>query len=163
MNELVLRFVKLGVGFVFAWVLLYAWTSCGFRKIPGGEMAPTLKAESFKWLLLDERTPERLRPGDVVLFEYPVVGVPQTTFAGRVMALPGDRVKMVSGSCYVNGEQTDASLLNAASKTDETLEEIVVPRDCVFILMDNRKVGAKFDSRAHGPIGAGAIIAKIKI
>lgn len=160
MTESIFRYLKLGIGFTLAWVLLYFWTSCSYREIKGKEMAPALPPGQNYWILVKERTPETLSPGDIVAFEYALPGLSdkESVRAGRIHAMPGQRVKMVKGELFVNGRKEGPAL----GKPDESFEEIIVPRDSFFILMDNRDVGATYDSRAMGPLGGGAVLGKVK-
>ncbi|HZN63184.1 MAG TPA: signal peptidase I [Planctomycetota bacterium] len=160
MTELIFRYLKIGIAFTLAWVLLYFWTSCSYREIKGKEMAPGLAPGKNYWVLIKERTPDVLNPDDVIAFEYasPGVGDKESVRAGRVSAMPGQRVKMVKGDLYINGRKTGT----AVGKPDEGFDEIIVPRDCYFILMDNREVGPTLDSRANGPLGIGAVLGRVK-
>ena len=160
MTELLFRYIKIGIGFALAWVLLYFWTSCSYREIKGKEMAPGLPPGKNYWILIKERTPETLSVDDVIAFEYaaPGVGDKESVRAGRVAAMPGQKVKMVKGDLIVNGRKTGT----AVGKPDESFDEIIVPRDCFFVFMDNRDVGPTMDSRAIGPLGIGAVLGRVK-
>lgn len=161
MTELVSRYVKLAILLVFLWTGMWFWTSCGYKTNTGSEMSPTLAPNKNYLVMKRERTPEVLTAGDLVLFEYKHPGR-EKPFAGRVMALPGQRVRMEKGECLVDGQKVDGGVILSGNKSEESFEEIVVPRDCVYILMDNRKASARYDSRGIGPVGYGAILAKIK-
>jgi len=163
MTELIIRYAKFGIAFALAWILLYFWTSCSYKRIPGKEMAPTLTPGENYWILIKERTPDRLSPGDIVAFEYAMPGLTakESVRAGRIQGMPGQRLKMVKGELYVNGRKT--GLTGApVGKPDESFDEIIVPRDCYFVLMDNREDGPKMDSRAIGPLGIGAVLGRVK-
>lgn len=159
MTELILRYVKIGIGFAIFWAALIFWTSCSYKEIKGKEMAPAIAPGKNYWILIKERTPDKFRTDDIIAFEYVAsVRDKEAVQAGRVQGLPGERVKMVKGDLYINGRKAAV----AAGKPEESFEEIIVPRDCVFMMMDNREVGPKFDSRAIGPLGAGAVLGKVK-
>ena len=161
MTELILRYVKIAIGFALAWVMLYAWTSCSYKEIKGKEMMKSgITPGKNYWILIKEREPSQLREDDIVAFEYasPVDGGKEATRAGRVQALPGQRVKMVKGELFVD----DRKAASGIAKQDESFDEFIVPRDSVFILMDEPSIGPFYDSRAMGPLGAGAILGKVK-
>jgi signal peptidase I len=159
MTELIVRYVKIAIGFAIFWAALIFWTSCSYKEIRGKEMAPAITPGKNYWVLIKERTPDALRTEDIIAFEYIAPGAEKESVrAGRVQGLPGERVKMVKGDLFINGRKAAV----AAGKPDESFEEIIVPRDCVFMLMDNRDAGPNFDSRAIGPLGAGAILGKVK-
>lgn len=159
MAELVVRYVKFAIAFALVWVLLYFWTSCSLREIKGKEMGPAGVSGDNYWILIKERTPDQLNLGDIIAFEYAHPGQSQDVArAGRVQGLPGQRVKIVKGDLYINDRKTG----NAVGKPEESFEEVIVPRDCLFILMDHREVGPTMDSRSIGPLGAGTVIGRIK-
>lgn len=159
MTELLVRYVKIGIGFAIFWAALIFWTSCSYKEIKGKEMAPGLVPGKNYWILIKERTPEKLASEDIVAFEYILTSQDKEAVrAGRVYGLPGQRVKMVKGDLFVNGRKAAVAL----GKGEETFEEIIVPRDSLFVLMDNRDVGPQMDSRAMGPLGAGAVLGKVK-
>ena len=159
MTELIVRYIKIAIGFAIFWAALIFWTSCSYKEIKGKEMAPAITPGKNYWVLIKERTPAVLGDEDIIAYEYMTPGESKETIrAGRVQGLPGERVKMVKGDLFINGRKAAV----AAGKPDENFEEIIVPRDCVFLFMDNRDVGPNFDSRAIGPLGSGAIIGKVK-
>ena len=159
MTELVVRYLKFAIAFALVWVLLYFWTSCSLREIKGKEMSPAGVSGDNYWVLIKERTPDKLNVGDIVAFEYAHPNQNQDVArAGRIQGLPGQRVKMVKGDLFINDKKT----VSQVGKPDESFEEVIVPRDCVFILMDHREVGPTMDSRSIGPLGASAIIGRIK-
>jgi signal peptidase I len=160
MTELLVRYIKIGIAFALFWALLIFWTSCSYKEIKGKEMAPGLSPGKNYWILIKERTPEKLATDDIIAFEYAMPGLSdkEVVRAGRVHGLPGQRVKMVKGDLFINGRKAAA----AFGKGDESFEEIIVPRDSLFILMDNRDVGPGMDSRAMGPLGSGAVLGKVK-
>jgi signal peptidase I len=161
MTELIVRYVKIAIAFALAWVLLYVWTSCGYKEIKGKEMVPAgITPGKNYWILIKERTPEQLKEDDIVAFEYAYPGQSDKDAirAGRIQALPGQRVKMVKGELFVNGRKTSG----AVRKPDENFDEIIVPRDSYFIIMDAPDIGPNYDSRAIGPLGTGAVLGKVK-
>ncbi|HEY3226953.1 MAG TPA: signal peptidase I [Planctomycetota bacterium] len=160
MTEALIRYIKIAIGFAVAWILLYVWTSCGYQRIAGAEMAPALPPNENHVIMIKERSPDVLAPGDIVAFEYQLPQL-KPPFAGRVMAFPGQRVKMSKGELYVNERKGDTGG-TPLGKPEDDFEEIIVPRDCYFIVMDNRTVGPKLDSRAIGPLGVGAVLGKVR-
>lgn len=161
MTELLLRYVKIGIAFALFWALLIFWTSCSYKEIKGKEMAPLIAPGKNYWILIKERAPDKLNLEDVVAFEYFLPGTgtdKELVRAGRIYGLPGQRVKMTKGDVFVNGRKAATGV----GKGEEGFEEVIVPRDSVFLLMDNRDVGPTMDGRAMGPLGAGAILGKVK-
>jgi signal peptidase I len=159
MTELVFRYIKLGIAFALVWFLLYFWTSCSYKGIKGKEMAPALAPGENYWVRIKERTPETLESGAIIAFDYQMTGSSgaDTLRAARVRGLPGQRIKMVKGELFINGRKEGT----VVGRPDETYEEVIVPRDSFFILMENREIGPSYDSRAIGPLGAGAVHGRI--
>ena len=162
--ELVIRYVKLLIFFALIWGGIVLWNTQGCRKVSGGEMEPSVKRDKWAWINPRARDPETdLNRGDVVFFEYTVPGRRQQRqeTVSRVMGLPGDRIKIVKGEVFVNGDKAQ-ELIPASARGNEDFEEVLVPRDCVFLLCDNRRQGREFDSRSLGPIGKWAVQGKLK-
>ncbi len=97
-------------------------------KIPSGSMYPTLYVGDYLFVskfsygyskhslplslpLFDgriwEAAPER---GDVVVFKYPQDN--KTDFIKRVIGLPGDKIKLVKGRLYINGQRVERERLD---------------------------------------------------
>jgi signal peptidase I len=145
-------------------------------RIPSESMVPTL--EVSQRVLVDRVTFRFSDPhrGDVVVFKAPKgaeenrCGVepppngspcPEPTdeqsdenFIKRVVAVPGDRLKVVQGRVYINGKRQDEPFVN--EDTDFNCDicnlpnEITIPPDHFFMMGDNR--GESADSREWGPV-----------
>lgn len=162
--ELITRYVKLLILFALAWGGIFVWNTQGCRKISGSEMEPFVKRDKWAWINPRARDPEKdLNRGDVVFFSCTVPGKRQQRpdAVSRVVGLPGDRVKIVKGEVFVNGD-AGQEMVPPTARGTEDYEEIIVPRDCVFLLCDNRRQGRDFDSRTLGPVGKWAIQGKLK-
>ena len=102
--------------------------------VDGPSMRPTL--ESHERLVVNKfvyrfRVPER---GEIVVFRYP--RDPSRDFIKRVIAVPGDTIKIEEGRVYVNGQ-----LMNEPYILEKTLTgypESVVPEGTIFVMGDNR-------------------------
>lgn len=128
------------------------------------------RSDLWSWLL-----PYRpISRQDIIVFRYPVN--PKQHFVKRVVAVPGDRVRLLDKHVYVNGvRQNDAYatfksawrdrfrdnfpdggfygdkisahwFLEARKLTEDG--ELIVPQDCYFVLGDNRD--DSYDSRYWG-------------
>lgn len=129
--------------------------------VKGASMEPNFN--DHEYLIIDElsyrfRAPER---GEVIVFRYPEN--PKEYFLKRIIALPGERVKVDAGHLTVYNEAhpegvevqesyLDKSLLTLGEKTT-TLNE-----NQYFVLGDNRM--NSYDSRRFGPIDKSAIVGR---
>lgn len=155
--------------FLVAWFLLGIWRNYGFKRTEGVEMAPALPKEKFKFIDLPERRTDSFRHDDIVAFEMEGIAVgTRTFFTARVIGLPGERIRMERGDLFRNGQKLNQPFLDAGMKSDDDLEEIVVPKGHLFLVYDNRRMVFRtesgsmvyLDSRSLGPIGVSAIIGR---
>jgi signal peptidase I len=157
MVELVLRWAKLGAGFVFFWILLWVYNARSCQRIEGKEMEPTLPAQKTQTIKPNLGGIEEFERGDLVSFSAVSAGKGLKAVAARVIGLPGDRVRIDRGEVLVNGAKSGSEFVAAANKTTDDYAEIIVPRDSLFLLCDNRKIGLTIDSRAIGPVSKWAL------
>lgn len=152
--------------------------------IPSGSMIPTL--EKGQRVLVERVSYHFSDPdiGDIVVFHPPVGaqsercgddGVPPPSgevcidtateheddnFIKRVVAGPGDTLRIERGHAIVNGEQIDDSFTEpcGAGSRCNFPKEVVIPDDHYFMMGDNR--GSSDDSRFWGPVPREWIIGK---
>jgi signal peptidase I len=150
-------------------------------RIPSESMVPTL--EVGQRVLVDRVSfrfgdPDR---GDIVVFKPPhgadvgSCGVKHpsdepcpketpersdTNFIKRVVGVPGDRLKVLEGSVYINGRRQKESFarLDPECGTCNLPREITIPEDHYYMMGDNR--GESADSREWGPVPKKWIIGK---
>lgn len=103
--------------------------------VNGPSMLPTL--EDGQRLLVDRITYRIQAPqrGDVVIFRYPFN--PKEHFIKRIIGVPGDEVRIVAGTVYVNGVALQESYLNGQMEP-RNFGPIRVTEDTYFVLGDNR-------------------------
>ncbi len=163
--ELITRYVKLLIYFAVVWLGIMVYNNHGCRKAEGPEMEPAISRDKWNWIRPRLRDPEtQLERGDVIFYRHLFTTSRkqnQDAFLGRVMGLPGDRVKIVKGEVFVNGGKAQDAV-PVAQRGNDDLEEVIVPRDSVFVLCDNRRLAQKYDSRGIGPVGKWAILGKVK-
>jgi len=115
----------------------------------------------------------QVRRGDIVVFHYPVD--PRQHFVKRVVGVPGDRVRLIKGEVYVNGDPlTEPYARHTSSHPDPYRDDfpqltydpgesaswagqmrkwvedkqLIIPQGFYFVMGDNRDVSS--DSRYWG-------------
>jgi signal peptidase I len=143
-------------------------------QIPSGSMEPTLDVGQrvlVNRFLYHVEDPEI---GDIVVFHPPAgtetgqeCGVarkpeqacPMPTpemsdqnFIKRIVAGPGDRLRIIDGHAIVNGQPAEENFIRPCGGVGECdlKDEITIPPDHYFMMGDNR--GASDDSRSFGPV-----------
>lgn len=94
--------------------------------------------------------------GDVVVFHYP--RDPSKSYIKRVIALPGDHLRIDDGHVFVNGKALKEPYVPLAYRDDRSLEPMVIPPDEYFVMGDHRSISS--DSREFGPVKRDLIYGK---
>jgi signal peptidase I len=94
--------------------------------------------------------------GDVVVFRSPEDM--ERSFIKRVIALPGDHLRIDHGRIIVNGKLLHEPYVPMEYRDNNSMAEITVPEDCYFMMGDHRNIS--YDSRAFGPIQRSLIYGK---
>jgi signal peptidase I len=94
--------------------------------------------------------------GDVVVFRYP--RDPEKSYIKRVIALPGDRLRIDHGQVWLNGKQLIEDYVPEEFEDSRSMAEIVVPQDSYFMMGDHRSISS--DSREFGPVDRDLIYGK---
>src|SRR5579863_336784 len=84
--------------------------------------------------------------GDVVVFHYP--RDPQKSYIKRVIALPGDNLRIDHGQVWVNGKALAERYVPPAYRDTRSYAATVIPDDCYFVMGDHRSISS--DSREFG-------------
>lgn len=131
------------------------------HKVSGCSMCPNFHTGD---LILTDKITYRFQPpkkGDVIVFKYP--RDPSIDFIKRVLATPGDRVKVQQGKIFVNGQMLAEPYLEANLKTDPGSflhegQEFTVKEGHIIAMGDNR--AGSSDSREWGEVPFNQIIGK---
>jgi signal peptidase I len=94
--------------------------------------------------------------GDVIVFRYP--RNPQTSYIKRVVAIPGDRLRIDRGQVYVNDKPLSEPYVPEEYRDTRSFDEITIPADQYFVLGDHRSIAA--DSREFGAVKRDLIYGK---
>lgn len=97
-------------------------------------------------------------------FAYYVVEAGKTSYIKRVIALPGEHVKIADGKVYINGEELKEDYLSSNVVTEAkniNLEDFTVPDGYIFAMGDNRENSA--DCREFGCVPIEKVEGKVWI
>jgi signal peptidase I len=94
--------------------------------------------------------------GDVVVFHYP--RDPEKSYIKRVIALPGDRLRIDHGTVWLNGKPLSEDYVPEEYRDSVSYPEIVIPADRFFVMGDHRCISS--DSRSFGPVERSLIYGK---
>ena len=97
-----------------------------------------------------------IQRGDVVVFHYP--RDPVKSYIKRVIALPGDRLRIDHGQVYLNGRALPEPYVPEEYRDTKSMVELVVPEDEYFMMGDHRSISS--DSREFGPVDRDLIYGK---
>ena len=111
----------------------------GNFRIPTTSMVPTLQVGDR---LISNNFIYRIRPprrGEVIIFKFP--DNPKRDFVKRLIALPGERVRIKEGKIYINGREVKDPRISCRYYYSEGEfggeKEVEVPENCYYVLGDN--------------------------
>lgn len=115
----------------------------GFAKVDGNSMQPTLKDND---IILYYKSKKNIKRFDIIIFKRN-----NNLFIKRVIGLPGDSIKYIDNTLYVNDnpieEDFQKSITNDFNISDITSSD-VIPNNNLFVLGDNRLFST--DGRSFG-------------
>jgi signal peptidase I len=125
-------------------------------KVEGTSMLPRLEDQDRLFINKFAYRFEKIERGDVVVFYYP--RDPQKSYIKRVIALPGDDLRIDAGQVYVNGKLLSEPYVPRRYRDTRTQEEMVIPQGEYFVMGDHRSISS--DSRDFGPVPRDLIYGK---
>ncbi|TNJ64268.1 signal peptidase I [Paenibacillus hemerocallicola] len=152
------------IAFVLAFLIRYFLF--GSYIVDGPSMKPNFHTGErliVNKILYDIRTPKR---GEVVVFH----ATQDKDFIKRVVALPGETVKVQGDEVYINGQLLDEPYLKEVVEqakqsgkpyNDLNFPETKVPEGSVFVMGDNRSDST--DSRMIGPVAFDKVVGRADI
>jgi signal peptidase I len=94
--------------------------------------------------------------GDVVVFHYP--RDPQKSYIKRVIAVPGDELRIDDGRTYINGRLLPEPYVPRRFHDSRSQDVMVIQPDQYFVMGDHRSISS--DSRDFGPVPRDLIYGK---
>jgi signal peptidase I len=125
-------------------------------RVEGTSMMPLLEDQERVFVNKFVYRFERIERGDVIVFRYPLDT--SKSYIKRVIARPGDRIRIDDGLVYVNGKQADEGYVPAMYEDVRSYAETVVPPHAYFVMGDHRNLSR--DSRDFGPVDESYIYGK---
>jgi signal peptidase I len=125
-------------------------------RVEGTSMLPQLRDQDRLFINKFVYRFEKISRGDVVVFHYP--RDPEKSYIKRVIALPGDSLRIDVGRVYVNGQRVDEDYVPRAYRDIKSMPEMVIPQGQYFVMGDHRSISS--DSRDFGPVDRGLIYGK---
>ena len=125
-------------------------------RVEGTSMLPRLEDSDRLFINKFVYHFEAIERGDVVVFHYP--RDPEKSYIKRVIALPGDTLRIDHGRVYVNGKFVREPYVPLEYRDDGSTAEMVIPADTYFMMGDHRSISQ--DSRAFGPVDRSLIYGK---
>ena len=125
-------------------------------RVEGTSMLPRLEDHDRLFINKFVYHFEAIQRGDVVVFRYP--RDPEKSYIKRVIAVPGDRLRIDRGDVILNGQRLSEPYVPDEYRDSRSLPEIVVPPDYYYMMGDHRSISS--DSREFGPVERDLIYGK---
>jgi signal peptidase I len=128
-------------------------------RVEGLAMAPTLDDQDrliVNRLAYTASSPQR---GDVVMLRYPPDQ--RKSFVKRVIAVPGDRLRIEDGRVHVNDRLLDDGYVAPNARSHENLGTQVIPAEHYFVMGDRRNNSS--DSRHWGLVKEDLILGRVSL
>lgn len=158
-------FVRDTLEIVFLALVLYVVIQYAVQTVHvlGSSMYPTLHDND---LLVASKISYKLhnpQRGDIIVFKPPDEA--SRDFIKRIIALPGEHLRIVNSVVYINGQVLREPYLPEKwtynNNWPATGEAMVIPPGEYFVMGDNRNHSS--DSRTFGPIALEAILGKAEV
>ena len=117
-------------------------------RVEGTSMLPMLQDQDRLFINKFAYHFEEIHRGDVVVFHYP--RDPQKSYIKRVIAVPGDDLRIDDGRTYINGRLLLEPYVPRRFHDSRSQDEMVIPSDEYFVMGDHRSISS--DSRDFGAV-----------
>jgi signal peptidase I len=117
-------------------------------RVEGTSMLPMLEDQDRLFINKFAYHFGEIHRGDVVVFLYPHDHT--KSYIKRVIALPGDDLRIDHGMVWVNGHELSETYVPMKYEDDRSQPEMIVPDGDYFLMGDHRSISS--DSRDFGPV-----------
>ena len=138
---------------VSAFIILFLYQPV---RVEGTSMLPQLEDQDRLFIDKIAYKVGEIHHGDVVVFEYPRDH--SKSYIKRVIAMPGDHMRIDHGHVYVNGVFLPEPYVPARFEDDKSQAEMVLPPHEYWMMGDHRSISS--DSREFGPVDRSLIYGK---
>jgi signal peptidase I len=125
-------------------------------RVEGTSMLPRLQDQDRLFINKFAYSFESIHRGDVVVFLYP--GDHTKSYIKRVIALPGDTLRIDHGSVYVNDRPVPEPYVPTRFRDERSEPERIIPPADFWVMGDHRNISS--DSRDFGPVPRSLIYGK---
>lgn len=125
-------------------------------RVEGTSMLPMLQDQDRLFINKMAYRVGEIHRGDVVVFLYPHNH--EKSYIKRVIALPGDDLRIDHGMVYVNGSEVKEPYVPLRFEDDRSQPEMTVPQHEYFVMGDHRSISS--DSREFGAVDRDLIYGK---
>lgn len=117
-------------------------------RVEGTSMLPRLENRDRLFINKFVYHVEAIQRGDIVVFHYPLD--PSKSYIKRVIALPGDRIRIDHGRVWLNGKPLRERYVPQQYRDTRSMAPMVLPKGDYFMMGDHRSISS--DSREFGPV-----------
>ncbi len=146
------RDLLLSIG-VSAFIIIFLYQPV---RVEGTSMLPGLEDSDRLFINKLAFRVGEIHRGDVVVFRYPRDET--KSYIKRVVALPGDTIRIDRGTLYVNGHEIPEPYVPARFADEKSQTQIQIPAQHYFVMGDHRVISS--DSREFGPVDRSLIYGK---
>ncbi len=125
-------------------------------RVEGTSMLPRLEDSDRLFINKFAYHFEAINRGDVVVFHYP--RDPEKSYIKRVIALPGDELRVDHGRVFVNGKPIREAYVPPEYRDNRSIANMTLPPDEYYVMGDHRSISS--DSRDFGPVDRSLIYGK---
>ncbi|MDR3411197.1 MAG: signal peptidase I [Formivibrio sp.] len=125
-------------------------------RVEGTSMLPRLEDRDRLFINKFVYRISAIERGDVVVFHYP--RDPEKSYIKRVIALPGDKLRIDHGNVWVNGKKLNEPYVPEEFQDTRSVAEMKVPQGTYYMMGDHRSISS--DSREFGPVERSLIYGK---